>query len=159
LRGLPPIVQIDGDVLLCHGSPRSDGEYLLDTVDCGRVRLATATEIDQRLSGVTAPVIACGHSHVPRTVKTATGQIIVNPGSVGLPAFDDLNPSYHMVETGSPDARYALLERRSSLWTVSMLSVPYDFESMAKLADQNGRPEWAHALRTGYVRPTGHLEH
>jgi len=25
----------------------------------------------------------------------------------------------------------------------------YDFESMAKLADHNGRPDWAGALRTG----------
>jgi len=154
LRGLPSTVKIDGGVLLCHGSPRYDREYLLDTVDAGRTRLATAAEIHQRLGGATAPVIVCGHSHLPRAVRTAIGQHLVNPGSVGLPAFDDSNPSYHVVETGSPDARYALLERRLSAWTVSLLSVPYDFESMANLAEQNARPEWAHALRTGYVRPT-----
>ena len=154
LRGLPPTTQIDGDVLLCHCSPRSDMEYLLDTPDAGRARLATAGEIDQRLRGVTAAVVACGHSHVPRAVKTGVGQLLVNPGSVGLPAFDDANPRYHVVETGSPDARYAVMERRSAGWTVSLLSVPYDFHSMAKLAEQNGRPEWTHALSTGYVRPT-----
>jgi hypothetical protein len=129
-----------------------DREYLLDTVDAGRTRLATAAEIEQRLSGATAPVILCGHSHLPRAVRTATGQLLVNPGSVGLPAFDDGNPSYHVIETGSPDARYAVLERRSSAWAVSLLSVPYDFEPMANLAEENARPEWAHALRTGYVR-------
>jgi hypothetical protein len=88
---------------------------------------------------------------VPRAVKTGKGQIIVNPGSVGLPAFDDANPSYHVIETGSPDARYALLERRKSAWTVALLSVPYDFRPMAKLADENGRPDWSCALRTGYA--------
>jgi putative phosphoesterase len=155
VAGLPPTAHIDGEVLLCHGSPRNDAEYLLDSVEAGRAGLATAAEIDQRLSGVTAAVVVCGHSHVPRVVRTATGQLLVNPGSVGLPAFDDLNPSYHVVETGSPDARYAMLERRSSTWSVSLLTVPYDFEPMAKLADRNGRPEWAYALRTGYVRPTG----
>jgi hypothetical protein len=30
-----------------------------------------------------------------------------------------------------------------------LISVPYDHESMAALADQRGRPDWAHALRTG----------
>jgi hypothetical protein len=27
--------------------------------------------------------------------------------------------------------------------------VPYDHEAMAQLADPRGRPDWAHALRTG----------
>ena len=151
LRALPPTVQIDGDVLLCHGSPRSDSEYLLDTVEAGRVRLASATEIAERTVGVSATVVLCGHSHVPRAVRTGNGQLLVNPGSVGLPAFDDENPSHHAVEIGSPDARYALLERWASAWTVALLAVPYDFESMARLADHNDRPDWAHALRTGYV--------
>lgn len=103
------------------------------------------------MAGVTAPVVLCGHTHVPRVVKTGTGQLLVNPGSVGLPAFDDNNPSYHAVETGSPDARYAVLEDQAATWTVALLSVSYDFEPMARLADQNDRPDWARALRTGYV--------
>jgi hypothetical protein len=84
-------------------------------------------------------------------VRTGKGQLLVNPGSVGLPAFDDTKPSYHVVETGSPDARYALLENQTSGWTAALLSVSYDFEPMARLADQHSRPDWAHALRTGYV--------
>ena len=90
---------------------------------------------------------------MPRAVKTGKGQLILNPGSVGLPAFDDGNPSYHVVETGSPDARYALLERRASAWTVALLTVPYNFHPVANLADENGRPDWACALRTGYTLP------
>jgi len=152
LGGLPPTAEIEGSILLCHGSPRSDTEYLLETVEAGRVRLAGAAEIAQRMGGVTAPVVLCGHTHVPRSVRTDAGQLLVNPGSVGLPAFDDSKPSYHVVETGSPDARYALLERRTSEWTVALLCVSYDFEPMARLAVKNDRPDWAHALRTGYVR-------
>lgn len=150
---MPPTAQIDGDVLLCRGSPRRDVEYLLETVEAGSVRLATAAEIAARMNGVTVPVVLCGHSHVPRAVRTGNGQLLVNPGSVGLPAYDDVNPSHHVIETGSPDARYALLERRAPAWFAVLLTVPYDFEPMAKLSDRNGRPDWAHALRTGYALP------
>jgi predicted phosphodiesterase len=153
LRGLKATAQIEDCVFLCHGSPRGDTEYLLETVESGRVRPATAAEIEQRMDGIVAPVVLCGHSHMPRVLRTGRGQLVVNPGSVGLPAYDDASPSYHVVETGSPDARYAVLERRASDWTVALLSVPYDFAPMADLADRNGRPDWSHALRTGFVLP------
>jgi len=32
-----------------------------------------------------------------------------------------------------------------------LLSVPYDHQSMAQLAKLRGRPEWEHALLTGYM--------
>jgi hypothetical protein len=35
-----------------------------------------------------------------------------NPGNVGLPAYDDIHPYPHVVETASPDARYAIVERQ-----------------------------------------------
>jgi predicted phosphodiesterase len=151
LRGLPPTAEMEGGVLLCHGSPRSDTEYLLESVEAGSVRLATADEIAKRMSGTSAPVVLCGHTHVPRSVRTDMGQLLVNPGSVGLPAFDDVKPSYHVVETGSPDARYAILECSAAAWTVALLSVSYDFEPMARMAEKNDRHDWAHALRTGYA--------
>jgi predicted phosphodiesterase len=152
LRTLPPTARLEGGVLLCHGSPRSDAEYLLETVENGRVRRATATEIEARLDGVGDPVVVCGHSHLPCVVRTKSGQLLVNPGSVGLPAFNEASPSYHVVETGSSDARYAVMERREGGWSVALLSVAYDYETMAKLADHNNRPAWSYALRTGYVQ-------
>ena len=151
LRSLQPTARVDGDMLLCHGTPGSDTAYLLDTVENGRLRLATTTEIEARLHGVSATVVAGGHSHVPRVVKTGRGQLLINPGSVGLPAYADESPSHHVAETGSPDARYAILERQPSGWTTGLFSVPYDFEAMAGLADRNHRPDWSHALRTGYA--------
>jgi predicted phosphodiesterase len=152
LGQLRPSAETQGDILLCHGSPRSDVEYLLEQVDAGHVYLASAPTIAQRLGNVTAPVVVCGHSHLPRVVKSQCGQLLVNPGSVGLPAYDDSNFGYYVVETGSPDARYAILERQASGWSATLHSVAYDFEPMARLAEKNDRPEWAHALRTGYVR-------
>jgi predicted phosphodiesterase len=146
------------DVALCHGSPRSDIEYLLET-PVGEVALfATADEIEERLDGRIPShinLLCCGHTHVPRSIRIASGLLIVNPGSVGLPAYDDDHAtpksSYHRIETGSPDARYAVVEQQNGRWTCDLISVPYDHEAMASVADQHGRPDWAHALRTGFM--------
>lgn len=149
------------DVALCHGSPRSDIEYLLETPVGEVALLATATEIEERLDSRLSPnigLLACGHTHVPRSVRTANGLMIVNPGSVGLPAYEDDHPlpqsRYHRIETGSPDARYAVVDKVNGQWRCELISVAYDFEPMAALADRNGRPEWAHAIRTGYMPRT-----
>ena len=43
---------LGGDLWLCHGTPRSDVEYFLDTVEPGGVRMATQAEVQDRLAGV-----------------------------------------------------------------------------------------------------------
>jgi predicted phosphodiesterase len=139
------------DLYLCHASPRSDLEYLLETVEPGAVRIASAGEVHTRLDGVAAAVVLCGHTHRPRVLRSVTGQLIVNPGSVGLPAFDDEHPHPHVIENGSPDARYAIVERVHDDWLAALIAVPYAHEPMARLADERGMPDWAHALRTGYM--------
>jgi predicted phosphodiesterase len=154
-RSLPPVARLGADVFLCHGSPRSDREFLLETLENGRVRPATAAEVEERLAGEAAPVVLCGHSHLPGIQETVRGQLLVNPGSVGLPAYDDAGPdgSRYVIENGSPDARYALLEKQAAGWNAALFTVAYEFEPMAGLAERNQRPEWAHALRTGQAQP------
>jgi predicted phosphodiesterase len=146
------------DVALCHGTPRSTVEYLLETADGDGIRAALPNEIADRLGQQVPPhiqLLACGHSHVPRVVRQTNGLLIVNPGAVGLPAYDVSRPhplsAYHRVENGSPDARYAIAERVGSIWHAALISVPYDAESTARLAASNGRHDWAHTLRTGYM--------
>lgn len=139
------------DLWLCHGTPASDSEYFLESVDAAGARVATADEIRQRLGQVTASVVACAHSHIPRCVRSDAGQLVVNPGSVGLPAYDDDQPCPHVMASGSPDARYAVLERRDGAWSCQLIAIPYDHEDMARLAQQRGRDDWAMALRTGYL--------
>jgi predicted phosphodiesterase len=139
------------ELMLCHGTPRSDVEYFLETVEPGGVRIATADEVQARLSGVHAPLVLCGHTHRPRVLRSAAGQLILNPGSVGLPAFDDEHPFAHVIENGSPDARYAIVERVQGDWVASLIAVPYKHEAMARLADARDQPDWAHALRSGYM--------
>jgi predicted phosphodiesterase len=151
LRTLKPHSQFDDDVFLCHATPRSDCEYFLESVNGSTLRLATPAEIAERLNGESSRVVACGHTHVPRSARSATGQLLVNPGSVGLQAYDDDSPHFHVMEMGSTDARYAIIERTANGWTTAMMAVPYDYRSMAALARQRQRPDWERALLTGYV--------
>ena len=76
---------------------------------------------------------------------------IVNPGSVGLPGYIGREPVEHVVQTGTPDACYAVLERRATTWNVTFRYVPYDPRPMAELARKHNMPAWANALETGWI--------
>lgn len=152
MASLPSTRTFDDGVLLCHGTPVSDSTALLETIEPGGARLATLSEIGSRISGAVETLIFCGHTHLPRSVRFSRRQLIVNPGSVGLPAYADSHPVPHVMETGSPDARYAIAERQSDEWIINLLTVPYDNQAMADLARSRGRPDWDRALRFGYVR-------
>jgi len=139
------------ELFLCHGTPGSDITYFLESVDEQGWRPAKRQEVDARLGEQRSPVVVCGHTHVPRSVRASTGQLIVNPGSVGLQAYYDDRPFFHLIENGSPDARYAILEKRADKWSSQLLTVPYDHAAMAQLAKQRGRLDWEYVLMTGYM--------
>lgn len=144
---------LDAEVFLCHGSPRSDVEYFLDTLEGDHTRPATAEELAERCTLSEPRVIACGHTHIPRVTPSTRGQLLVNAGSVGLQAYDDEHPHYHRVEGGDAYARYATIEQRGGSWHAQIHPVPYDWAPMAALAERNGRPDWASALATGRLPP------
>ncbi|KAF0166282.1 MAG: metallophosphoesterase [Rhodocyclaceae bacterium] len=148
---LKPFHRYSEEIFLCHGTPDHDAEYFLESVEPGRLRAATQEEVGQRLGAISAAVVVCGHTHVPRLMRSARGQMLVNPGSVGQPAWDDDQPCYHAVENGAPDARYAIIEKQDSRWSAQLIAVSYDHEAMAALARRNGRPDWEYLLRTGYM--------
>ncbi len=147
-----PRSRIEPDFLACHGSPESDIEYLLEEVLPGGVRLRRAADVLTRLGPVESGLVLCGHTHVPRFVRLNRRCAVLNPGSVGLPAYADDSPSPHRMETGSPEARYALAELSVAGWSVSHLAVPYDHEKAAAIAEAEGFVDWAVALRTGYAK-------
>ena len=160
LAGLPATLQLSTEVFCCHGTPASDLEYFLETVTpdfalagAAGVRAATLCEAAERagaaMAGVPNALILCGHTHVARVTRLPDGRLVVNPGSVGLPAYDDDHPYPHVVEAGSPHACYAVVERQVAGWSVATRRVAYDWESAARLADSRDRADWAHALRTG----------
>jgi predicted phosphodiesterase len=151
MASLQPTSAFGDEGLLCHGTPNSDAEYFLETVEPGCVRAATQHEIETRLGDVSAVFIACGHTHLPRSVRSLRGQLIVNPGSIGLPAYTDERPYHHAIENGSPEARYAIVEKRGDRWSSELIAVSYDHESMARLARLRGRSDWECALQYGCV--------
>ncbi|MEM9604054.1 MAG: metallophosphoesterase family protein [Pseudomonadota bacterium] len=152
LAALPPTLDLDGAVFACHGTPTSDETYWLEAVDAtGTPHLADRAQIESHAAGLEADVLLCAHTHIPRTVVLADGRRVVNPGSVGCPAYDDTKPRYHRMQTGSPDARYALVERVAGHWTVAFRQVRYNTKRMVALARQHGRAEWASAVATGWV--------
>jgi len=150
LANLPPTQMLEDAVLLCHGSPANDLQYLLEEVEADRVRLASPDVIRDRLGAAHAALILCGHTHIPRIVSLSGGVWIVNPGSVGLQAYSDDAP-VHYVETGGPHARYAMIDWERRTPRVDFIAVEYDWESAAQEAAQGNRPDWACALATGYA--------
>lgn len=151
IAALPETMKISDDILLVHGTPDSDLVYFLETVAEDGLRAATRAEIVERAGAASASLILCGHTHVPRIVRLDDGRLIVNPGSVGLPAYDDDQPFPHVVETGSPHARYAIATMTDGAWSAELCAVEYDWEQAARDAEANGRADWARALRTGRV--------
>ena len=164
LASLPATLQLTDEVFCCHGTPASDLIYFLETTmpgypGIGRghngVRAATLAEATERAGaaqrGSGHGVILCGHTHMPRVLRLADGRLVVNPGSVGLQGFDDDHGHLHVIETRAPHARYALLERGAAGWSVALRAIAYDWEASAQRAEREGRPDWAHTLRTGFV--------
>lgn len=150
LAGQPETLQLTEELLLCHGTPISDVEYFLETVTPDGARAATESEIEARATSCASMVIVCGHTHIPHQRRLKDGRLIVNPGSVGLPAYEDDRPHPHMMEAGTPHARYAIMERgQDGRWSAELLSVVYDWEAAARLAAERGRADCAIALRTG----------
>jgi diadenosine tetraphosphatase ApaH/serine/threonine PP2A family protein phosphatase len=153
LRAVPPTRVFRDQVFLCHATPASDEVYWLEAVlPDGMVRLAARDQIEAAANGITQSLILCAHSHLARAVKLRDGRLIVNPGSVGSPGYRDTHPFPHVVEAGTPDARYAILELGGGQWHVTFRHVPYDHDAMAALARHNGQPELASALATGWIK-------
>jgi predicted phosphodiesterase len=149
LASLPATLIVDGTLSLCHGTPESDLVYLLETFEPGRMR--DPADIARRCAAVHEPVLLCGHTHTPRVVQVPGGPLVVNPGSVGLPAYQDETPVRHAMRTGSPHARYALLEEDAGQWRVDLRAIDYDWRSAAAAAKRNGRDDWSGQLTTGWA--------
>ena len=149
LAQLPKTLSITPGILMTHGRLADDERYLLETVEGGGARLATKAEVRERLGAVSETVVLCAHSHIPRIVSGDGSRLIVNPGSVGMPAYEHDLPAPHKMESGSPHARYAVLTRTGARWQVQLIALDYDHGAAARKAREEGRLDWEQWQLTG----------
>ena len=106
-------IEGQGEVLFCHGSPRSDMEILTEATPQERLR--------ETLAGVKENVVVCGHTHM-QFDRMCDGKRVVNAGSVGMPY-------------GEPGAYWLLLGP-----DVSLRKTNYDLEAAADLVRKTEYP-------------------
>lgn len=152
LRSLKPTMVVLDNLFLCHGQPTHDELYLLQDGSGPGVRSRSEEEVGELVADVEQEIILCGHDHTPGQMMLQSGQLVVNPGSVGLQAYGDEFPQEHIIESGSPDARYCILSQSGGEWQVEPVVVPYYWQAAAKVAEQNGRSDWVSWLTTGRAR-------
>lgn len=136
LGPLPAALTVVPGVMAFHASPRCDDASLAEEVQDGRLVRGAMQGIADRLGPVgSARVVLCVHSHRP--------ELLLNPGSVGCPAYDDPSAPAHVSEAGSPHARYALLEfphgeGRGDDAEMTFVALSYAHEQAACRAEANG---------------------
>jgi len=151
LKDLPAQLTFNEDILMVHGVPGDDLVYLLEEVSASGVKPSSEARALAFIAGRKESLILCGHTHIPREMRLPDSRLIVNPGSVGLQAYDDDIPYAHVMESGSPHARYAIVEKHNGSWKAEFRAVEYDWESAALVALSNNRPDCMNALRTGRI--------
>jgi putative phosphoesterase len=131
LAGQPlnAVLDVDGlgDVMFCHGSPRSDEEML--TTETPERRAVEA------LSSARQGVVVCGHTHI-QFDRTVQGKRLVNAGSVGMPY------------EGAPGAYWAILGPR-----VELRCTIYDVEAAAAFMRSTGCPQVEEAFIDVLLHP------
>lgn len=153
LRRWPATHAIGGDVLCFHGAPHDADHYLLEEAPAGDPRLRAIGDIEADLRGLRARVMVCGHSHTQRVVGLSDGTLVVNDGSVGLPAYEEpLRGGTVYVQAGSPHARYAVIDVGPDAVSVSLRAVEYDWRAASARAAALGFDDWARWL-SGRSRP------
>jgi putative phosphoesterase len=154
LSACPFDAMIADEIYCCHATPQRDDVCLLEDVMPAGVFLANTKAIRQKVRRVKAPVICVGHSHIPRAVQLLRGPLMVNPGSVGWPAYDHNVPHPHVMQTGSPHARYAVLHKQKTGWAVEHIALPYNWHAAAAAARRLKRPDRARWIETGRAQLT-----
>ena len=125
-------LELDGGTKLAlfHGSPRSFEEGILATTP--------DEEVEEMLSGIDAPLLACGHTHF-QLLRRVGESLLVNPGSVGLPFRRDGG-----VMQIAPWAEYGLVTVDGGRLGVDFRRTAYDVGAHAESMRRSGMPhaEW-----------------
>jgi putative phosphoesterase len=137
------------DILFCHGTPFADDKYLLEQVTPSGVIEKSVDVLMTELASVTQKLIVCGHTHISKSIWLPDGKMIVNPGSVGFPAYFEEEPHPHCMESKTPHAKYLTLSRNKDSWIIDHILVSYNYELAAQRAEENNRKDYSYAIRYG----------
>lgn len=149
LKDLPATAVVDGLFFACHGTPESDNEYLLEEVTSQGVFVFKDQKLINNTAHIPERIILCGHSHVNRVIYLSNGKIILNPGSVGLPAYLGNGKHRFSMESMMPHAKYAIVQVKENQINVEQVNCSYNWEAASATAKQNGRDDWAAWLLHG----------
>ena len=135
LASLPEqlVLEIEGlgEVLFCHGTPRSDEEII--------TAITPELHLKEVLAGVKQRVIVCGHTHMQYD-RHLDGKEVVNAGSVGMP-FEE--PGAYWLELGPQ-----IVLRRTS----------YDLQQAAAAVRASGYPEAEDFAANNILQPPSRAE-
>ena len=149
IQELPFEKLIGEDFYMVHGTYQDDSLYMLENSSSGKLELNTDKKILEILDDIKSKFVFCGNSCTPRCVNLSSGQVVINPGSVGIQAFRKNIPNEHTIENNNIDASYVILTVEDEKYDIELIKIAYDVEKAALKAIENGREDWAFRLRTG----------
>jgi predicted phosphodiesterase len=132
LDALPMTAAVEESALVFHGSPRS----------CDDVLSALTPDEDVRqLIPESTPIAAGGHTHI-QLLRRVGPQLLVNPGSVGLPGVGPGTPDLP-VNQDVAWAEYAILTLAEAPHTIEFRRTPLPMPDMLAWAQSMAMPHYA----------------
>jgi putative phosphoesterase len=149
LKSLPNTAVCDDLFFVCHGTPESDDEYLLEHVTAQGVFVYNDEDLIEKTRHIQQRIILCGHSHVNRVIYLSNGKIIINPGSVGLPAYLGNGEHRFAMESMTPHAKYTIVKVDGEHINIEQIHCTYDWNRASQAAKNNGSDKWSQFLLQG----------
>jgi putative phosphoesterase len=132
-EGLVVEVEGLGQVLFCHGSPRSDEEIVTAATTEGRLR--------EILAGVDQDLVVCGHTHA-QFDRRIDGKRVVNAGSVGMPyQGKPVGAFWLLLGPGGVSLRRSDYDLDRAVGVIRATGYP-DAGDMAEILLESPDPEW-----------------
>jgi predicted phosphodiesterase len=149
LKTLRNTTTVDDLIFVCHGTPESDNEYLLEKVTEHGVFVYNDEELIAKTAHIKERIILCGHSHVNRVIYLSNNKMILNPGNVGLPAYLGNGEYRFAMESMTPHAKYAIITMDGNKINVEQLNITYDWNAASQQAKEHGNENAAKFLLYG----------
>ena len=133
------VVEVEGvgQVLFCHGSPRSDEEIVTAATPEGRLR--------EIFAGVDQDLIVCGHTHA-QFDRCVGAKRVVNAGSVGMPYQGrPVGAFWLLLGADGVSVRRSDYGLDRAVERIRATGYP-DTEDMAQILLQPPDPEWVAAF-------------